>query len=146
MLLETDVHTSGWNFGLLCFAVTLGLTHQAICILLYIPPISFFFFLEGYTILLRSLLSHAFPASSCSPFLFLSSVLIEIQLCNSLSEDTIDLAPSCVFEEHRQEEKGRRREGWLDRERERGRGEQEAGRKREKGVKEKKKNRGGGGE
>lgn len=101
----------------------------------FIHSSHFFFFLKDI-LASFSLFSHTFPASSCSPFLFLSSVLIEIQLCNSLSEDTIDLSPSCVFEEHRQEEKDSgKRDGWT--ETERGREEQEAGRERAKGVKKK---------
>lgn len=111
--------------------VTLDLTYPVICILLYIPSISFFMkdILFSFTPF-----SHTFPTSSCSPFLFLSSVLIEIQLCNSLSEDTIDLSTSCVFEEHRQEEKdGGKRDGWT--ETERGREEQEAGRERDESGK-----------
>lgn len=100
----------------------------------FIHSSHFFFFLKD---ILSSftLFSHTFPASSCSPFLFLSSVLIEIQLCNSLSEDTIDLSPSCVFEEHRQEERDEERgmAGRRKGERERGTGSRK--RKGERGKK-----------
>lgn len=59
------------------------------------PPLRFFLFspLIYYPPSLFLPVSHAFPASACSPFLLLSPALIEIQLCNSLSEDAIDLSP-----------------------------------------------------
>lgn len=63
------------------------------------PPLCFFLFspLIHYPPSLFLPFSHTFPASACSPFLLLSPALIEIQLCNSLSEDAIDLSPSCAF-------------------------------------------------
>lgn len=129
-------------FGLVCLTVASTpakrdtLTHPVSYIFYNVPPIYYFFSWRIYYPPSLSPFSHAFPASTCSPFLFLSSVLIEIQLCNSLSEDTIDLSPSCMFEEHwagkarRQEEKDEEeRDDWRNRKR---------GKRAEKGEKWKK--------